>query len=144
MYGSIAELEDRVTAGILARYVTEEGDDRERVLEGYLSRASAHVDAAISARYATPVSAAAALPLLSDLALTFALWQIAADRGLAGKEIPEGFQKPYDNAAAMLLRIASGEVSLSGAESPSGASAGLRVKSARPVFGEGSPGMEFF
>lgn len=144
MYGSIAELEDRITAGILAKFVTEQGQDRLRVLGAYLERASAHVDAVLSARYETPVSAAAAQPLLSDLALTFALWQIAADRGVFAKEIPAGFQKPYEEATGLLARLGAGELALSGASVPSTASAGLKVRSNAPVFGDNSPGMEWF
>lgn len=136
-------LEDRITSGILAGYVPETGDDRVRVLAGYARRASARVDAALSARYAVPVSAEAAQPLLEDLSLTLALWQIAADRGRASKELPAGVQQPYEHALRVLEGLAKGDLQLPGALEAAGSAAGLQVTSPEPQFAPDSPGMEF-
>ena len=141
MYCTTAQLEDRVTAGILAAYVPEVGADRTRVLEGYARRASARVDAMLSVRYAVP---AAQSDLLSDICQSLALWQIAADRGGFAAEIPPSFQKPYDEAMSLLKGLASGDIALEGGAGANGATAGLAVQSPPTRIAPDSPGMEWF
>ena len=141
MHVTTAQLEDRITEGILSQYVPETGEDRTRVLEGYAIRASARVDAILSPRYASPIPDS---PLLSDIAQSFALWQIAADRGSLSGEIPATFQKPYDEAVAILRRIAEGAIPLEGAAGAVSGSAALSVSSPEARIAPDSPGMEFF
>jgi len=141
VYCTIAQLEDRITSGILAAYVPETNTDRTRVLEGYATRASAKIDAMLSVRYAVPVASSA---LLADICQTFSLWQIAADRGNFTGDIPQTFQKPYDEAMEILGKIASGDMALSGASGAQGSTAGLEVVSPVPRIAPDSPGMEWF
>ncbi len=146
MYGTIAQLEDRITTGILAQRITETGSARTRVLTSYLTAASAVMDAYICTRYATPAPTS---PLLDHIALSIALWNIEADRGsaFAADKLPPSVQVPYDEAMALLAKISSGDLQLKGADAPAqsnDAAAGLAVVSHDPVFAPDSPGMEFF
>lgn len=141
-YCTIQQLEDRLTAPLLARLVPEAGDDRLRVLTGYLERASARIDALLAVRYSTPAPASA---MLSDICLAFALWQMSADRGSSSKELAAGVQVPYDEAAKLLERLAMGAIALPGVlVASSGSVAGLDVASHDSLLGADSPGMEFF
>lgn len=141
MYCDTRTLEDRITGSILAGFVPETGEDRERVLSGYCERAGARVDAMLSIRYATPVDAP---PLLRDIASTFALWQIAADRGNFADKLPAGIQTLYDEAYKTLADIAAGRLDLAGADGADGATAGLQVVSPATRIAPDSPGMEWF
>ena len=142
-YCTIRQLEDRITASLLARRFTETGEDRTRVLEAYISYASARIDAFLSARYSVPV---AQCPLLADVCLSLALWQIDADRATSGDAVAPARQVPYDNAVRLLERLASGEVKLpgDGAQDAPGAAAALSVRSPAALFADDSPGMEGF
>jgi phage gp36-like protein len=141
-YCTTAELEDRLTAALLNRRIVETGADRARVLEGYISRASARVDAALSRRYATPAPPSA---LLADVAATLCLWQIEADRGKALDKLPPNIQLPYEEAMKTLAAIAEGSLALPGAAAASeGAAAGLSVSTHPREFAPDSPGMEYF
>lgn len=141
MYCTREQLEDRVTGGVLAGYFIELGADRARVMDGYARRASARIDAMLSARYAVPVASS---ELLSDICQSLALWQIAADRGSVAGDVPAVFQKPYDEAMGILRKLASGEMSLAGAEAAPGGTAGLQVSAPASRIAPGSPGMEWY
>lgn len=141
-YCTTAELEDRLTAALLNRRIVEAGSDRARVLEGYVSRASARIDAALSRRYAVPAPAS---PLLADIAATICLWQIEADRGKVLDKMPPSIQIPYDEAMKTLAAIAEGSLALpEAAQASAGAAAGLSVATHPREFAPDSPGMEFF
>lgn len=141
-YCTASELEDRLTAAVLSQRITEVGEARTRVLDMYISRASARVDAALARRYATPVPAC---PLLADIAATIALWQIEADRARAFEKMPLNVQAPYDEAMKTLASLADGTAALpETAAQADGSAAGLAVRSHTPVFAPDSPGMEFF
>jgi len=141
MHVTVAQLEDRLTAGILSRYIPETGDARERVLTAYAQMASSRVDAILSARYASPVPDS---PIVSSICQNMAIWQIAADRGNFSSEIPATFQKPYDEAMELLRDIASGTVPLPGAPGAEDGKAGLVVSSPEARIAPDSPGMEWF
>ena len=108
-YCSIQQLEDRLTAPVLAYRVPEQGADRLRVLNGYIERASARIDAMLAVRYTVPAPPSA---MLADICLAFALWQIVADRGGLA-EMPGYVQIPYDEAAELLDRLGTGTMALS-------------------------------
>lgn len=140
-YCTIQQLEDRLTAPVLARRVPETGDARARVLSGYIERASARIDAQLAVRYNTPAPPSA---MLTDVCLAFALWQIEADRG-GQTEMPAGVQTPYEEAVKLLERLSSGAIALPGVLQPStGAAAGLSVISHPGLLAPDSPGMKFF
>ena len=141
-YCTAQELEDRLTAALLNRRIVETGTDRTRVLEMYISRASARVDASIARRYATPAPAS---ELLADITATICLWQIEADRAKALDKLPPNVQLPYDEAMKTLAALADGTLSLPEATPASeGAAAGLAVATHPRVFAPDSPGMEYF
>lgn len=140
MHCDARTLEDRMTGSILSSFIPETGEDRERVLSGYCRRAGARVDAMLAARYAVPVEA----PLLCDIASTFALWQIAADRGSFSDRLPAGLQTLYDEASRTLADIAAGRLDLAGAPAAAGSAAGLQVQSPPTRVSPTSPGMEWF
>jgi phage gp36-like protein len=140
-YCTIQQLEDRLTAPVLARRVPETGEARTRVLTGYIERASARVDALLAVRYTTPAPASA---MLADICLAFALWQIEADRG-GMAELPAGVQTPYNEAVKLLERLSVGTIALPGVLQPAaGSAAGLAVVSHPVRFTPDSPGMEMF
>ena len=140
-YCTIQQLEDRLTAPVLARRVPETGEARTRVLTGYIERASARVDVLLAVRYTTPAPASA---MLADICLAFALWQIEADRG-GMAEIPAGVQTPYNEAVKLLERLSVGTIALPGVLQPAaGSAAGLAVVSHPVRFAPDSPGMEMF
>lgn len=140
-YCTIQNLEDRLTAPVLARRVIETGEARVRVLAGYIERASARIDALLAVRYDTPAPASA---MLTDICLAFALWQIEADRG-GTVEIPAGVQVPYAEGVKLLDRLASGSVALPGVLQPSaGSAAGLSVVSYPGLLAPDSPGMRYY
>lgn len=140
-YCTIQQLEDRLTAPVLARRVPETGEARTRVLTGYIERASARVDALLAVRYTTPAPASA---MLADICLAFALWQIEADRG-GMAELPAGVQTPYNEAVKLLERLSVGTIALPGVLQPAtGSAAGLAVVSHPVRFAPDSPGMEMF
>jgi phage gp36-like protein len=140
-YCTIQQLEDRLTPGVLARHVPETGEARTRVLSGYIERASARVDAQLAVRYDTPAPPS---PLLADICLAFALWQIVADRS-GVTELPAGVQTPYDEAVKLLERLSVGTVALPGVLQPAaGSAAGLAVATHPLRFAPDSPGMEYF
>jgi phage gp36-like protein len=141
-YCSIQQLEDRLTAPILAYRVPEQGADRLRVLNGYIERASARIDAMLAVRYTVPAPPSA---MLADICLAFALWQIEADRGGEGGGIAAGVQVPYDEAVKLLDRLGTGVLALPGVLQPTpGSAAGLAVSSHRSLFSPDSPGMEAY
>ena len=141
-YCTAQELEDRLTAALLNKRIVETGADRTRVLQGYIDRASARVDAALARRYATPAPAST---LLADVTATLCLWQIEADRGRVLDKMPPSIQLPYDEAMKTLAAIADGSLALPEAAAASeGAAAGLSVATHPRVFAPDSPGMEYF
>ena len=141
-YCTIQQLEDRLTASILAQRIVETGADRVRVLGGYIEWAGARIDALLSVKFDTPAPPS---PLLADICLSLCLWQIEADRGITSGEMPPRVQVPYDEAMKMLNALASGEMALPGVLQPSpGAAAGLAVAGHPLRFAPDSPGMEFF
>lgn len=140
-YCTIQQLEDRLTAPMLALRVVETGDDRTRVLESYIDRASARIDSVLSVRYAVPVTSSAAL---ADICLSFCIWQIEADRGSNADKLATGVQVPYDDASKLLHLIAAGKVKLPGIATDDSASAGLQVSSQVNLFSPDSPGMSWF
>jgi len=92
------------------------------LLNRFIEWASARVDALLAVRYDTPAPPS---PLLADICLAFALWQIVADRGGLA-EMPGYVQIPYDEAAKLLDRLGTGTMALPGVLRPStGAAAGL-------------------
>ena len=142
MYCTSQTLEDRITGSILEAFIPETGDERARVLNGYCERASARVDAMLSARYATPVTVES--PLLADIASTFALWQILADRGNFTDKLPTGIAQLYVEAYKTLGNVASGALDIAGASAADGSTAGLQVQSPDTRIAPDSPGMEWF
>jgi phage gp36-like protein len=140
-YCTIQQLEDRLSSPVLAQHVPETGDERRRILDGYIGRASARVDALLAVRYDTPAPPS---PLLADICLAFALWQIVADRS-GVTELPAGVQTPYDEAVKLLERLSVGTVALPGVLQPAaGSAAGLAVATHPLRFAPDSPGMEYF
>lgn len=140
-YCTIQQLEDRLSSPVLAQHVPETGDKRRRILGGYIERASTRVDALLAVRYDTPAPPS---PLLADICLAFALWQIVADRGGLA-EMPGYVQIPYDEATKLLDRLGTGTMALPGVLRPStGAAAGLAVATHPLRFAPDSPGMEYF
>ena len=138
-YCTIQQLEDRLSSLVLAQHVPETGDKRRRILGGYIERASTRVDALLAVRYDTPAPPS---PLLADICLAFALWQIVADRGGLA-EMPGYVQIPYDEAAKLLDRLGTGTMRCrASCGRPQAPRAGRRHPSAeiRPD----SPGMEYF
>lgn len=135
-YASTSQLADRLTSPALASRVPEQGDDRERVLAGYLRQASAKVDAIIAARYAVPV--AGDQPLLAACELDLAIWQIEADRATLAERMPARVQTPYEEAMRLLRAVASGELSLALPDGDplraEGAAASIQVQSPEAVF----------
>lgn len=141
-YCTVQELEDRLTAALLNRRIVETGADRTRVLNMYIARASARVDAAIARRYAVP---APSCDLLADIAATIAIWQIEADRAQALDKLPPNVQLPYDEAMKTLSSIADGSLALpNAAQASEGSAAGLSVSTYPRVFAPDSPGMEYY
>ncbi len=141
-YCTVQELEDRLTAALLNRRIVETGTDRTRVLEMYISRASARVDASIARRYATPAPAS---ELLADITATICLWQIEADRAKAMDKLPPNVQIPYDEAMKTLAALADGTLALPAATpAPEGAAAGPALATHPRVLAPDSPGMEYF
>lgn len=138
MYCTIQQLEDRLTAPILAQRVIETGPDRLRVLTSYIERASAHIDATLAVRYPTPLPPH---PMLSGICLDLCIWQIEADRGSFSDKMPAGTQVPYDNAITLLTSIAKGAIALPGASASTSSSAGLLARSPVSLFSPGAPGM---
>lgn len=143
MYCTINQLEDRLTTAVLNQRIPETGANRVRVLDGYIERASARIDAVLSVRYVTPIVGGPSL--LADICLTIALWQIEADRGSYSDKLPERVQVPYDEAIITLKQLASGTGGgLSGATVAPGAVAGLVVISPPSNFAYNDPGMRYF
>ena len=141
-YCTIAQLEERLTAGILNTRLIETGDDRARVLEAYIRRASARMDARLSVRHDTPCPQS---PLLEDICISLVAWQIEADRGTAAKDMPPSVQVPYDEAMKILVQLSDGSMAIPGVVVDSEASAaGLQVAGYRSQFSPDSPGMECF
>lgn len=141
MYCTIKQLEDRLTYPVLGQLVPETGAERTRVLEGYIDRAGARIDMRLSARYQTPAPAS---DLLADICLSFCLWQIEADRGSWGENMPKRVQVPYDEAVKLITALAGGGMDLPGMVAAEGAAAGLVVQSPTAYFLPSSPGMEDF
>ena len=144
-YCTVQQLEDRITSAMLGRLVPETGDTRARVLDAYIGAASARADAYLSTRYRVPLEAPS--PLVTDICLNLALWQIEADRGTVSEKISAARQVPYDEALSLLSRLSSGEIKLgagSGGQGAPGAAAGMVVQSPPALFAEDSPGMEGF
>ncbi len=140
-YCTTQQLEDRLSAPVLGQRVPEVGDERTRVLAGYIDRASARIDMRLSVRFQTPVTTS---PLLADICLNFCLWQIEADRGAPGDTLPKRVQIPYDESIKLLGDLTSGGMELPGASNSATASAGLVVSSPDSLFAPDDTGMEFY
>jgi phage gp36-like protein len=140
-YCGIQQLEDRLSLPVLGQRVPETGAERLRILNGYIERASAFIDSRLAIKYNVPVQQN---KLLEDICLTMVLWQVEADRGTTGREMPARVQVPYDEAMKTLTDLASGRIDLSGGKAVEGQVAGLTVRSPVAIFNPESPGMEYF
>jgi phage gp36-like protein len=87
--------------------------DEQVTLEADLAKAEAMVDSFVGRRYATPVTAAAALVILEGLTLDL-FAELAYRRG-SNSELPLKIKDAAKHARDFLAQVAKGEVTLAGA-----------------------------
>lgn len=134
MYSSVTKLKKRLRGFYDQLYLDPDTDQVDDTLaEEDLTNASAEVDASAAVRYAIPVTAADALALVDNWALTLAE-ELAWKRGATGKT-PEGTQNRVDVVRKALERLADGKIKLPGATEDSAAVGGSVITQCdTPVF----------
>ena len=118
MYASVDDLRLRLGDMYAPLYTGLDGAPLEAEAEKDLSAASAEIDCNIGGRYAVPVTAEAALPLLEGWALTLAE-ELAWSR--SGKpDPPDGVKARAARVRDQLDRISRSELTLPGATEAGG------------------------
>ena len=107
-YVTQQELIDRIGEDalyVLTDRVGEESLDGARI-DAAAAEASSEIDTYLSTRYELPLSSTP--PVIARLALDITIYRLAADAG----NYTEERRKRYEDAVALLKRLASGEVGL--------------------------------
>ena len=139
-YATTRELAVRLGDLYAELYRALDGAPMDDAAASDLAAASAEIDGHAGVRYAAPVTAARALPLLSSWCLTLAE-ELAWAR--SGRATPEGVKERCRQVRELLKLLAEGKFSLAGAQAPeaAGPSGGVAlVECDRPVFGRSRMG----
>ncbi len=107
-YATPAQIGERYDANVLVTIADRDGDGSadSAVLERALADASAEIDTYLAAKYDLPLSSTP--EVLTRLAVDIAVYRLASEAGPATEER----RQRYDDAVALLRRLASGEASL--------------------------------
>jgi phage gp36-like protein len=134
MYATTQELKDRLKYAVDGLYSDESGIVDDDLISDDLIAASAMIDGSAAARYQTPITAEAALPLLRSWCLALAI-ELAYGRA-ASDELPKKVKGAADNVRTLLTRLESGSFKLPGApaETANGPGAAAIIEIDEPFF----------
>jgi len=133
MYSSLDNLKKRLRKFYVELYATDVADVADDdAATADLAAAAAELDGAIGNRYLVPVSAAAALPLLSDWNLT-----LAEERAWSRGETTDIPAKVKDRVAEVrkrLIEVKDGAFKLAAAETAAGLGGAAIIAGPDPLF----------
>lgn len=128
MYATRTDIEERYGADLLAVIADVDGDGvvDDAVVERALADASGEVDTYVSARYSLPLPSVPTA--LVRVAVDIAVYRIASTADRATEEQ----RTRYEDAVALLARVAKGTASLGIATHDAPATSGARVVATSP------------
>lgn len=132
MYATAADLKQRIGDVFAGLYVALDGSSMTSEMAADLAAASAEIDGMIGMRYATPVTAAAALPLLKSWELTLAEEQAWVRSGTS--DLTENLKNRLAYVRGLLEKIADGHMRLPGVAEAVATGSMLIAKADDPVF----------
>lgn len=132
-YASQQDIVDRYGEGELLLLADRDADGAVDldVIAQALADSDAEIDAYLAARYQLPLTTVPTV--LKRLAVDILVYRLASGAGTATEER----RKRYEDAVALLRRIAKGEVSLGLPEAPASTGGGVHMTSGPRRFGRG-------
>lgn len=132
MYATVESLLARIGSVYAGLYAGPDGEPLVAEATADLASASAEIDLAVAARYATPVTSPESLALLTPWCLTLAE-ELAWTRSGVDKT-PENIKQRVANVRRLLDLVAEGKRPLPGAaERASGVAVATLIEGARPL-----------